>query len=212
MYVYVYLFIQVIEMQPNVYRVNVPPSGKITTNRHTWIMRAIHEQSREPYLHVADNAGPHQGEKVKLFIEALGGYPCIAPRGGHSSIAQIPDDHRIHGSQKHYVRKRAVKYYLDAARVSEGTTRQTNIPLEYLVRWISEWTRIYGRAEDVRDLFDEYLPPCVGIDGVRNADKRKKEILECLTEYQGPLREPPKAFIDGLTYKCVRDVVSFIAN
>lgn len=128
----------------------------------------------------------------------------MAPVGGHSGIAQIPDDCRIHGSQKNFIRKRAVKWYLDHARTTDGKERQKSLPIKLLLEWLSEWIRLYGTAEDVAPLFEQYIPPLFNEDGTRRPDTRKDEIKRCLEEYKGDLTLPHPVHEPGATYLCER--------
>lgn len=155
-----------------VYTLNVPPGGKITQGRHIKALRSMHSQSSVAYLHVYDNAGPHQAKACELAILSFNGIACAAPKGGHSGVSQLPDDKRVHGGLKAYVRRKAVAHFLDEARASEGK-RPKGIPLKILLQWVGEWRGAYGRPEDIAPLFKEYFPPCNDGDD----DCRKPDIL-----------------------------------
>ena len=189
------------EVRRNTHQVNVPPSGKIDARTHLWMSRAVHKQQRKLHLHGCDGAGPHAGELIKHAIRSMNGVPLCAPKGGHSSVAQMNDDCRFHGAVKQHVRRRSGQAFLRKAREMAARNQQfkmQKITLNELCDWMQEWLDTVS-PDALLKLCRECHPPLCG----SSQDLRKAEMKDCLERCDGP-RQLPEREIKPSTHKCAR--------
>lgn len=119
------------------------------------------------------------GAKIEWCVSALNGRPCMAPAGGHSSISQLNDDHRFHGSQKVYIRRKAMHWHLQQARVHGRKGASQKLSLDILCSWLSEWCGIWGTEESMIRLLKVHTNTAVGSQPIVEYLYHRNTVLPC---------------------------------
>lgn len=158
------------ELYPGVFQMFVGPGAQIDRLVHLNCIQRAFKKQYENHIVVADGAGPHTSQLIKLAFLSMNIHLCLGSDGGWTSVSQVADSPEIHASFKRFIKNRAIMYFLTFGREFKGKKKCPGINYGQATEWAAMWTREVQPR--VPQIFEKYMPPLPSTRDVRRDEIR----------------------------------------